>query len=238
MSKKEIIKEIITDPGIGFNTASLLFFSSFTTAVGFYACVLSLVVSVTLKIISLNIKSNKNLIIFDQRLSLWLMSFVLTIISIDSLLITNFISALASSFFAISNIRVAESITKKGKDKETSIFYLILKRPDLYIFLGSIFSCLMAGKQSMILIPLLFASLFIALKNAWNLKPEHNMHPKIIMAFISFSSLLIGLYNHNILVGIAHGITGITYINIESHITPGGFKQVIKNLKTLIKYPK
>jgi|GEM_PF-4123496 len=235
MSPRNIAKKIIGDPGISFTMADVFFFFSSTTFIGFYACIFALITSITLKYFSLNRKTGaKKLFIFDPRLSLWLISIVLFIVSVDSLLYTHFMAALTGSFFAIANIRVAESITKEEKTESHSIISLIIKRPDLYASIGTIFFCLSAGTETLVLLPIIFISLYISIKNSWKKLPEHNMHPKLLLALVSVFSIAIGIYNQNFSVATAHIITALAYVSIESHITPGGLRQVIKNVKKLI----
>lgn len=232
---KKLTKEIFTDTGIGFITANIFLFATSTNALGFYSCIFALVIAVIIK--TLSIKKlyfiDEESFIFDPRLTLWITCVVLMIVAVGSILHTYFLAALASCFFAISNFMIAESLSKSVEDEEeeNSFSALLFKRPDLYLNIGTIMACLLAGAQAVFLIPLLIAALCISLRNDWLQMPEYYLHPKLLVALSSAISVSIGIFNKNFLVAIAHIIIAIIFISIEIRITNGGIEQILKDLK-------
>ncbi len=231
----KLTKEIFTDTGIGFITANIFLFATNTSALGFYACIFAFVIAVAIK--TLSIKKlyfiDEESFVFDPRLTLWITCVVLMIVAVGSILQTYFLAALTGCFFAVSNFMIAESLSKSVEDEEedNSFKALLFKRPDLYLNIGTIMACLLAGSEAVFLIPILITALVISLRNDWLQMPEYYLHPKLLVALSSTISVAIGIFNKNFLVAIAHVIIAIVFISIEINITKGGINQILRDLK-------
>ncbi len=232
ITKQQLTDEFLTDPGIGFITANILLFANNTNALGFYLCIAALIIAIAIKVLFISeIHFQKESLIFDPRLTLWINCTVLMIVAIGSLLNTFFLAALTGCFLAIANFLIAESISKHEDTEKISFFTLLFKRPGLYLNIGTMLACLLAGYQAIFLIPILLVSLFIALRNMWLQYPECYMHPKLLISLSSIASVGIGIYNKNLTVAAAHVIIALVYISIEVRITDNGIKQILKDLK-------
>jgi len=236
----KIIKEVITDPGIGFAAATVFLYASATNKLGFYSCIFALLISIIIKILSLTLTkdSNSSLIIkliFDQRFTLWVASIVLIIVAFGALATGNYLAAITSFIFAIADTSIAESISGRNEIKKSysdfkKIFILLFKRPDLYINFGTILACLMAGNEALLVIPLIAISFILSILNIWHKREESYRHPKLFISSASLISLIIAIYNLNYLIAISHLLLALIYINIESRITKGGIKGIISDI--------
>ena len=83
----------------------------------------------------------------------------------------------------------------------------------------------------MIFLPLLAAGAGVALYNTVKNKPGYAGHPKMhYCAFNAFSGL-VGLGNGNFLPALSALNSSVYMAVAESQITPGGFRQVVKDIR-------
>ena len=79
--------------------------------------------------------------------------------------------------------------------------------------------------------PLIATAGAVAFRNAVQNKPEYKGHPKIIIALIGGFNLAVGVANGNLLPATAYALYASVAINVERKITPGGGRQILRDIK-------
>ncbi|TNE29997.1 MAG: hypothetical protein EP349_05875 [Alphaproteobacteria bacterium] len=248
-----VTQEVVTDPGVGFGVRNALLFAANANAVGLGATLIAASIATITKTLSvmqpefLKKRPNLDRITRDSRTPLQAIALSLLVVGVTSLAMGAFLPAATSLLFAVANFNSAESIAarmraEKFPDKKTDhgkgfkkFMNLTFKRPDLYINVGTALSGLMAGGAAWIAFPAIALAFGISMYNAMNNKQECNGHPKIISAMATTVFAGIGFATGNFLPAISHLIGAGVLVNIESRVTPGGIRQVLKDIGNGIK---
>ncbi|MFH1157513.1 MAG: hypothetical protein V1721_01300 [Pseudomonadota bacterium] len=212
-----ILKEVVTDPGVGFSVRNVLLFAAGYNVLGLSACLAAAVATIALKTLSLTNVRALPAIILDKRLTLWIISAALLLTAAGALAKGAYLPAMAGILFAAGNIRIAESLSKKGHDART-ILSLLFKRPDIYINGGTALACWMAGNAALWVFPLVVVSTAVMLRNAWLKKPECTGYPKTMIASATLISAVIAFANASVLIGISHVLGAWIVFSIERRI--------------------
>lgn len=248
---KHLTKEVVTDPGVGFSVRNTLLFAAGTNAFGLAACLAATGVAAATKALGVHkperLKKYPRIekILTDNRTPLQAISAALLAVGVISLASGAWLPAIASTMFAIGNFMTAESIRARiraaqglghpSDKKEQSAFRKVLsltfKRPDIYLNIGFACAGLMAGPSAYWLFPAITGHFGISMYNALKQKPEYNGHPKLFSAAAAAVFAGIGVASGNILPALSHAIGAAVIFNVESRVTPGGAKQIIKDYK-------
>lgn len=158
--------------------------------------------------------------------------------------ISTVLPAIASGAYSICNFRFAAAIgAAKDRDnasraspglaaeKNMGRMKLMALRPETYMSIGTIALGLTTGGASLLCLPLLISGYTIALKNIIRKREPHVGHPN--MHFVGVRCILsgVGFAAANPSIGIAYLISMGYLVRIEGLITPGGFKQVVRDMK-------
>lgn len=230
MSK--IIREVITDPGVGYSVVNSILFASSANAWGLGACLVATGVAVISKILSLQKNSTVPRVFLDGRTPLRVSSLALLLVGGMALFNGDMLPAVTSAFFAAANFRIAESILRaeqKQRDHR-KLAKVIFQRPDFYINAGFACAGLMAGGSAFWVFPVVAASLWIATRSVLQGKPEHTGHPKVVSAGAALIFSAIGFTSGNFWPAVSHILSALVLLNIESRVTPGGFRQVLRDV--------
>ncbi len=153
--------------------------------------------------------------------------------------------ATASTAFAICNfgyaaqISTSSKITKPKDKKEDGVLKLIMKRPETYNATGTLAVGLMTGGLGLLCVPFLVAACGVTIRNIVQNRPGHDGHPNLYFAGSQFINLCLAVSNivsgtnvfPQVLLATAFSINAFALIRIESLTTPGGFKQVLQDIK-------
>ncbi len=247
---RRLVKEVATDPGVGFGVANVLLFVSVTNSLGLAACVLATVVAAVSRAVCVepNIFLNRYPrlleILADGRTPLRVNALSLLVVGGVALAAGALLPAVTSVFFAIANYWIAESISRALRNIDDvavvsrlpalqRLAHLIFKRADFYICTGMSLSGLMAGGAALWIFPLVALAFALMLRNAWQEKPEHQGHPKVLAATARFIFALIGFASGNISAALSHVLGTYVMLDIEARITPGGARQVMQDMRGL-----
>ena len=254
-TKGFIIKEVLIDPGVDYNIGAMILFAAYINVIGFAACSIALGVSIVSKVLAISdtdfAKKHPKFskILLDPKTPLLTNAAALATISVVALINGTWLPAAASFLWAVGDIRIAQSIEKANHDKEKKTspscenkekqeqtqlkrtLSLIFKRGDIYINGAACLSGLLAGGWAVLAIPILTIATIISLKNAIQNKPEYAGHPKIISAFAKNITTTVGIINGNWLPAIAFAIFAGIFVNVECKITPGGGRQILRDIK-------
>jgi len=254
-SKGTILKEVLIDPGVDYNVGAMILFAAYTNVIGFIACSIALGISIVSKVLALSdtgfAKKYPRFckILLDPKTPLLTNAAALAIISAVAFINEAWLPAASSFLWAVGDIRIAQSIEKANHDneKKASLYgeynekqeqiqlkrtlALIFKRGDIYINGAACLSGLLAGGWAVLSIPILTLATAISLKNAIQNKPEYAGHPKIISAFAKSITTTVGIISGNWLPAIAFAIFAGIFVNVECKITPGGGRQILRDIK-------
>lgn len=145
---------------------------------------------------------------------------------------------------AYSNIPELDGIRHRD-DKEyienASMMTLLLRRKDFWLGLNYGLATLLVGGASiasMATLPFIALATIVGIKNAKNHLPERTNHPKMIVAaaflFAGIPAFFTGV--GGIALGLSTIIAAVSFVANEVHVTPGGFRQVIKDCLTRENY--
>jgi hypothetical protein len=187
-------------------------------------------------------------IVFDDRTPLRAGGLALLVVGGAALATGAFLPAAASILFAVANFRLAESISKKAhnqaqvdppprltKPNAAEITAVMLKRPEIYLNAGFACAGLMAGGGALFILPVVATAFGVGMHNALKEKPEYAGHPKIITASAAAVFSAIGYANGHTLIAAAHAINAVSLVEMERRVTPGGMKQIVKDMAGSVK---
>lgn len=245
----QVSKEVVTDPGVGFGVRNALLFAANTNMVGLTSTIIAATIATGAKILSqtkpafLERHPDIARVVKDGRTPLQAIGLSLLVVGGAAFAMGAWLPAATSFLFAVANFRNAESIAArlragKGEVKDTpqegsrlkKLALLTLKRPDLYINLGFAASGLMSGGLAWIAFPVIAAAFGISMRNAMQEMPEYKTHPKAISSAAGLVFAGIGFATGNVWPAISHLIGSAVLFNIETRVTPGGMKQVLKDI--------
>ncbi|HYD18243.1 MAG TPA: hypothetical protein VEF76_07175 [Patescibacteria group bacterium] len=247
-----LTKHVVLDPGIAYTTADVLMFAG-TNPVGLGAMLTATGIAATLKTAAvlqptwLDKHPRVKKAIFDDRTPLRAGGLALLVVTGATVATGAWLPAAASLLFAVANFRLAESISKKhiadekdkkpaepkkGFAKAVDIVTTIFKRPDIYLNAGFALAGLMAGGAALFILPVVAVAFALGVKNSIQGKPEYNAHPKLITAGAAGVFAGIGQANGHGLIAGAHLLNAVVLAEMERRITPGGAKQIFKNIVT------
>lgn len=256
MSKGKILKEVLTDIGVDFNIADTILFAAGTNVLGMTACLTALGVSALSKMLSVSRTGfavnypRLAQIILDSKTPLLTNVAAMVTLGAVALAKGDWIPALSGFVFAVGDLRLAQSLESAALDKKNgaarsdnngengtqSIFRrslsLLVKRSDIYFSAGFAISGLMAGGAAIWAMPVIAVATAVALKNAVQNKPEYAGHPKIISALARSVTVGAGIAAGNWLPTIAYIIYAVLLVDVECKITPGGGRQILRDIKT------
>lgn len=245
-----LTKHVVLDPGIAYTTADVLLFAG-TNPIGFGAMLTATGVAATLKTASvlqpsfLDKHPRIKKLVFDDRTPLRAGGLALLVVAGASAATGAWLPAAASFLFAIANVRLAQSISKKtpgaegekkpeapttrwGKTK--AVATALVKRPDMYLNAGFALAGLMAGGAALFILPVVAVAFFVGMKNTLQGKEEHEGHPKLITASAAGVFAGIGHSNGHGLISAAHALNTVVLAEMERRITPGGAGQIFKDM--------
>ncbi len=252
-SFKEVVREIATDPGVLWNICDTLLFATVNAASAISYGVAT-VVSAGCKACSETkpafLKKYPKLaaLLEDPRTPLRVGGLTSLLVAGIALASGGILPAITSTAFAVATFKVANSISeamgyeaqKKEKTKKDPVWkqklkkimkHPAIKRPDLYASAGLMLAGMMAGGASLWALPLVAAGFLISTRNSIQDRPEHEAHPKAIFGLSAAIFAGVGATTGNWLPCAAHLVNIFVFMNIESRITPGGFKQVMTDIK-------
>lgn len=244
VSAKKAFQEVSTDPAVGWSVMDVLLFAG-NNPIGVGAYAASAVIASTCKALSL--KTPKWLdkmprlkrVVGDDRTPMRaggiasLVMMTLAAIELSPLV------ALTSLSFAGGYFKTGQSLSEARRAAENpaaengpmpSIGRLMYQRPDMYIAVGFVMAGLLAGGASLYALPAIAAGCAIGLRNIVKKKPEHAHHPKLVYGLASTFFSYVGFAAGLPVIGVAHAMGAAIFLKVESDITPGGFKQVIKDV--------
>lgn len=242
-----ITKHVVLDPGIAYTTADVLLFAG-TNPVGFGAMLTATGVAATLKTASviqpsfLDKHPKIKAAVFDDRTPLRAGGLALLVVAGATIASGAWLPAAASFLFAIANFRLAQSLSKNkveekpqeapktGWGKVKQVATAMVKRPDMYLNAGFALAGLMAGGAALFILPVVAVAFVIGMKNTLQARPEHTGHPKLITASAAGLFTGVGHSSGHGLIAAAHALNTVVLIEMERRITPGGGKQIIKDI--------
>lgn len=245
-----LTKHVVLDPGIAYTTADVLLFAG-TNPIGFGAMLTATGVAATLKTASvlqpsfLDKHPRIKKLVFDDRTPLRAGGLALLVVAGASAATGAWLPAAASFLFAIANVRLAQSISKKapgaegeqkpeapktGWGKTKAVATALVKRPDMYLNAGFALAGLMAGGAALFILPVVAVAFFVGMKNTLQGKEEHEGHPKLITASAAGVFAGIGHSNGHGLISAAHALNTVVLAEMERRITPGGAGQIFKDM--------
>ena len=244
--KSAVVKKVLTDPGVDFNIANVILFASISTF-GLAANLVAFGISAVSKTLDetkpafLQKYPRLSKIFHDPKTTLFTSGAALTIVGITSLISGIWIPAAAGFLAAIGKFTTAESLAEAERRKNNTASFsetkkkgwlsTLLKRPDIYISTSFAFAGLMSGGATLLVLPIIAVSGWIAYQNSRQHKPEYAGHPKAIAAVAAASHAVVGIINGNWFPGISATIAAATLLNIECTLTPGGSRQVLHDIK-------
>ncbi len=246
-----ITKHVVLDPGIAYTTADVLLFAG-TNPVGLGAMLTATGVAATLKTAAvlqpsfLDKHPKVKKLVFDDRTPLRAGGLALLVVAGATVASGAWIPAAASFLFAIANFKLAQSISKnhgeekekpkeapkKGFERFVQITKTMFKRPELYLNTGFALAGLMAGGAALFILPVVAVAFAVGIRNAVKDRPEHDGHPKLITATAAGLFAGIGHNNGHGLIAAAHALNSVVLAEMERRVTPGGAKQMIKDILT------
>jgi hypothetical protein len=256
ISKGRIARAVLTDIGVDFNIADTILFAASTNALGMGACLTALGVSALSKMLSVSQTGfaanypRLAQIILDSKTPLLTNAAAMLTLGAVALVKGDWIPALSGFIFAVGDLRLAQSLesaaleksslsarsAENGGDHPQSVFKralsLLVRRSDIYFSAGFAISGLMAGGAAVWAMPVIAVATGIALRNAVQNKPEYAGHPKIISALARSVTVAAGIAGGNWLPTIAYVIYAVLLVDVECKITPGGGRQILRDIKT------
>ncbi|MFH1159070.1 MAG: hypothetical protein V1721_09385 [Pseudomonadota bacterium] len=250
-SKGAIAKEVLTDQGVNYNAADTLLFAASTNLWGIAMCLTALGVSALSKGLAV---SDTNIVkkdswlgktLLDPKTPLMTNAATLAVIGAVAVASGSWIPAAVSLLWIITDYRLAQSIENAKREKEKTAqngekqekpgfrrtLSLLFKRPDMYLYGGNAVAGLLAGGAAIWMFPVIAFAGAIAFKNAVQNKPEHKWHPKIVFAIVDAGIAGIGIASGNWLPALAHVMYGGVMLKTECDITPGGGRQILRDVK-------
>lgn len=245
-----LTKGVILDPGLVYTSADVLLFAG-TNPVGFGAMLTATGIAAGLKTTAvmqpkfLDKHPRLKAFIHDDRTPLRAGAVALVVVAGAAFAGGLMLPAAASLLFAVANYRLAESISKKHHEDEArkaaenagkprnkgkEFAKALFTRPDLYLNSGFACAGLMAGGASLFVLPLVALAFGVSIRNALKGKPEHAGHPKMITGTAAGVFTGIGYANHHGLIAAAHALNTIVLFEMERRVTPGGYKQIAKDM--------
>lgn len=245
-----LTKGVILDPGIVYTSADVLLFAG-TNPVGFGAMLTATGIAAGLKGTAvmqpkfLDKHPKVKAFIHDDRTPLRAGAVALLVVAGTAFSGGMMLPAAASLLFAVANYRLAESISKqhveaearkaaenegKPKNKAKEFAKALFTRPDFYLNAGFACAGLMAGGAALFVLPLVAVAFGVSIRNALKGKPEYAGHPKMITGTAAGVFAGIGHANGHGLIAAAHALNAIVLMEMERRVTPGGFKQIAKDM--------
>jgi len=254
-SKAYIVKEVIIDPGVAYTVGDTILFASLHSVVGFVACLVAMGVSIVSKTLSVSdtdfAKKNPRFakIFFDPKTPLNACAASMFVVGAVALLGGAWIPAAAGFLWGVGVVRIAQSIEEAKRDKNKKTFssdqnkekkkpsafrrtmLLLAKRPDIWLCSGNAAAALMVGAAAIWMFPIIALAGVVAFRSAVQNKPEYVGHPKIIVGLIGAFNFAVGIVNGNWLPAAANVVYASVAVNIECRITPGGGRQIWRDIK-------
>ena len=243
----KILKDIVTDPAFGFGVGNTLLFASGLGAPFYIALAGAAGIACITGLKSANPKflQKDNMLtrlLKDDRTPLRLAGISLGAIGGIAALGGAALAAITSTAFMAVDFAIAESIKEQkdfaatGRRAKKSFLNRLFTGPDLYVTIGLTGAAVMTGGLiGAMAAPFIALSSGVALYNTVTGKHESNAHPKVLAGASCFSVGIAGLAQGNpaaVLPSLANITFAGTYLNIESQITEGGLKKVIKDVIT------
>ncbi len=152
--------------------------------------------------------------------------------------ITTILPAVASAAFATADFRLAAT-TSAGPETKTEsavmtpkrIMKLIALRPETYISIGSLAIGLVSGGAALLAAPLIMTGFAMTLKNVLQNRPAYTGHPNAHFAGMTGILSAVAFAVGNPLIGLGYLLNSAYLVRIESMTTPGGFRQVMEDMK-------
>jgi len=250
-SKIAVLKEVITDPGVGFCLGGVALFAS-TSVLGLAACAAAFGISAVAKTLSVSDTGFAQKfpkiakVILDDKVPLLANSAAMLTVGVSALVSGAWIPAIAGLLFTVANANLAVSLdsAKRNAGKESvpdaadqkkfsfkRTMSLLVKRPDLYLASGLAVSMLLAGGAAIWAVPAVAAGFGVAFRNILQNKPESSGHPKLYTAAATAFSAGVGFVSGNWQPAIAYLMNSCIFINIERTISPGGGRQMLRDIK-------
>ncbi|MFH1157861.1 MAG: hypothetical protein V1721_03120 [Pseudomonadota bacterium] len=252
-----VAKEVLTNPGVGYNFGALLLFLAGTNIWGAAACGIALGVSALAKALAVSdthlFKKDSwpDKILRDPKTPLLTNAFALAAVSVIAISIGAWIPAAASALWSFGSVKLAQSLEKAQRDKEKnallkgmqgqpkimetkqSTLSMMSKRGEVYINIAAALSSLIAGNWVALLLsaPLLIAATKITLDNARQGKPEYEGYPKIVTALARGVTAAVGVYYGNWLPAAAFAVFAGVFVKVECGLTPGGGRKILEDIK-------
>jgi hypothetical protein len=244
-----LTQKVGLDPGLAYVGADVLLFAG-TNMVGFGSMLAALGIAATLKTCSvmqppiLQKYPKIAAIAYDDRTPLRAGGLALLVVAGAAFSGGAMLPAAASLLFAVANIRLAESISKKHREDEEKkkkeihwkgpgvgeLAATMIKRPEIYLNAGFACAGFMAGGAALFILPVVATAFVVGTKNALQGKPEHAGHPKLITASAAAVFAAIGQANGHGLIAAAHLVNAIVLAEMERRVTPGGIVQIAKDM--------
>lgn len=153
------------------------------------------------------------------------------------------LSSFTGLSFAAANFGIAANLGSKDKKADAPkpktrlgrlahTAKLLLKSPDTYIAAGLMGMGLISGGWSMLAFPAVLSGYVRTIRNSMSGKPPHNGHPKIHYAAAGVVFSAVGLLSGNILPALSNMVATYAVSNVEARLTPGGFKQIWRDIKS------
>lgn len=156
---------------------------------------------------------------------------------------TMWLSSFTGMSFAVANFGIAANLKNKDtakpadKSRQTRLQKLghtakmLLRSPDTYIAAGLMGMGLISGGWSMLAFPAVMSGYVRTIRNSMADKPPHTGHPKIHYAAAGVVFSAVGLLSGNVLPALSNMIATYAVSNVEAKLTPGGFKQIWRDIK-------
>lgn len=227
-----LIKNIITDPGIGFLVVNAILFSgvSFTISVG------SAVVILIMKIIAMIFDEKQGMIFSmmkNQKLSLFLSGVILfPIIGIafyDGYMIAGFASLGFALFNILKPIELSDQVDQYLGLKQMRSMCKILK-PEIFASIGTALAAVMVGPMGWWMAPFILGAGGLSLYNSAQPEYSNKGRPKLYLAGANIAGALLNLLTGNLQsmnAFYASLIAFLVYLRLEAE-EPGWFGDLFR----------
>lgn len=242
-----LTRHVILDPGMAYIAADAMMFWG-TNPVGMVAMAGAVGIAGALKAITvLQPKFAEKYpkvmqLAQDDRVPLRAGGLAMLLVTGATIATGAWLPAAASFFFAVANFGLAESASKRHIEQDRELAKphapltlaqkatTLFKRPDIYLNIGFGLAGLMTGGAAMAILPLVGAAFVMGTRNTFAGKPEYAGHPKLITGAAAALFAGIGFMNGHGLIAAAHLVNALVLGEMERRMTPGGFKQIMKDI--------
>lgn len=157
--------------------------------------------------------------------------------------LSTILPAVASTVFAIGNFKYAAVISESMKTQKegasaapspaskANLWQLVIHRPETYNAIGMVSVGLLSGGASLLSLPLVLSAFTLSMRNIMQNRPGHEGHPNMHFAGSMAVLSAVGFVAAQPVLGIAYLLDGFYLGRIEVLTTPGGFKQVMQDMK-------